>query len=89
MPAPWLRNRLRGSGRCVDVSGATQTNSTRVALWDCNGGANQQWTVNADGTVVGVGSGKCLDATGHGTGNGTLPQIWTCDGGTNQKWSRT
>ena len=36
---------LRGvqSGRCVDVPGNTTTPGTAVALWDCNGGGNQQW----------------------------------------------
>jgi hypothetical protein len=33
-----------GSGRCVDVSGAAQTNGSEVQLWDCNGGSNQQRT---------------------------------------------
>lgn len=42
---------LRGqaSGRCVDVPFNSQTNRTRVELFDCNGGAHQQWNVNADG----------------------------------------
>ena len=47
------------------------TPGTKVDIWDCNGGANQQWTVNADGTITGVQSGLCLDATGAGTANGT------------------
>ena len=32
------------SGRCVDVPASTRTNSTQVALWDCNGGGNQKWS---------------------------------------------
>jgi hypothetical protein len=71
----------------VDVPGAVQTNGTVDTLYDCNGGANQQWTVNADGTIVGAGSGKCLDATNAATANGTPLEIWTCTGATNQKWS--
>ncbi|WP_345287966.1 non-reducing end alpha-L-arabinofuranosidase family hydrolase [Kitasatospora albolonga] len=53
----------------------------------CSGGANQQWRVNNDGTVVGVESGLCLDVSGGGTANGTAVQLWTCNGGGNQKWT--
>ncbi len=82
---------LRGqeSGRCVDVPNASQANATVVALWDCNGGGNQQWTVGTDGAVVNVGSGKCLDAFGGGTADNTQFVIWTCNGAANQKWSRS
>jgi Ricin-type beta-trefoil lectin domain-like len=33
-----------GSGRCLDVPGASQANGTQVQIYDCSGGANQQWT---------------------------------------------
>jgi hypothetical protein len=58
-----------------------------VEIWDCNGGTNQQWRLNSDGTITGVQSGLCLDVTGARTANGTLVQLWTCSGGSNQKWS--
>jgi hypothetical protein len=32
------------SGRCVDVPNGTATNGTLLALWDCNGQANQRWS---------------------------------------------
>jgi hypothetical protein len=31
------------SGLCLDVTGAATANGTKVELWTCNGGANQQW----------------------------------------------
>ncbi|WP_436761348.1 glycoside hydrolase family 76 protein [Streptosporangium sp. V21-05] len=79
---------LRGqeSGRCVDVPGFSQTNGTRVALWDCNGGANQAWTLNSSRQLVGFG-GKCLEANGFSSADGTAAQIWDCNGGTNQQWT--
>jgi alpha-galactosidase len=58
-----------------------------VAIWDCNGGTNQQWRFNADGTIVGVQSGLCLDVTANATANDTPVEIWTCNGGNNQKWT--
>ncbi len=75
-----------GSGRCVDVPGATQTLGTQVELWDCNGGANQQWTATAAGELR-VYGGDCLDANGQGTSPGTKVQIWSCNGQANQKWT--
>jgi len=58
-----------------------------VVTWPCNGGANQQWNLNSNGTVTGVQSGLCLDVTGAATANGTAVIIWTCNGGANQQWT--
>ncbi|MEE1781409.1 non-reducing end alpha-L-arabinofuranosidase family hydrolase, partial [Streptomyces sp. SP17BM10] len=73
--------------KCLDVPGHATAAGTRVQIWTCTGAANQQWRVNADGTVVGVESGLCLDVTGAGTANGTAVGIWNCTGGSNQKWT--
>ena len=74
------------SGRCVDVPNAGQADGTALALWDCNGGANQTWTATATKQLQVYGT-KCLDANGAGTANGTKVQIWTCNGQTNQQWT--
>ena len=75
-----------GSGRCVDVPGATQTAGTQVELWDCNGGTNQQWTATSASELRVYGS-DCLDASGQGTTAGTKVDIWGCNGQANQKWT--
>jgi hypothetical protein len=75
-----------GSGRCVDVPGASQTQGTQVELWDCNGGTNQQWTYTSANELRVYGS-DCLDAYGQGTTAGTKVDIWPCNGGGNQKWT--
>ncbi|WP_405814820.1 ricin-type beta-trefoil lectin domain protein [Streptomyces sp. NBC_01390] len=75
-----------GSGRCVDVPNQSQTAGTQVALWDCNGGSNQQWTNTSAGELRVYGS-DCLDAAGQGTSPGTKVDIWGCTGGANQKWT--
>ncbi|MCX5380175.1 endo-1,4-beta-xylanase [Streptomyces sp. NBC_00091] len=72
-----------GSGRCLDVPGASTTDGTQVNLWDCNNRTNQQWSHTAAGELRVYGN-KCLDAAG--TGNGTKVQIYSCWGGDNQKW---
>jgi O-glycosyl hydrolase len=79
---------LRGqdSGRCVDVPGATQTNGTVVALWDCNGGTNQSWTWTTSKQLNVYGT-KCLDVKGASTADGTAVQIYDCNGGTHQQWN--
>ncbi|NUT51029.1 MAG: galactosylceramidase [Saccharothrix sp.] len=74
------------SGRCLDVPNASQTNGTQVALWDCNGGPNQQWS-STSAKQLQVYGAKCLDAQGGGTSPGTKVVIWDCTGGANQQWN--
>jgi hypothetical protein len=81
---------LRSSGnKCLDASGQGTANGTAVIVWDCSGQANQQWNLNANGTVTGVQSGLCLDAVGNGTAPGTRINLWACHGGANQQWTRS
>ncbi|MFB8085460.1 RICIN domain-containing protein [Streptomyces sp. NPDC055992] len=77
----------RQSGRCLDVSGGSSANGTPVILWDCWGGAPQQWTVGSDGTVRAFG--KCLEVTGGAAArdNGAGIGLWDCWGGANQRWT--
>jgi hypothetical protein len=63
------------ANRCVDVPNASQANGTQVALWDCNGGANQRWSVNSNGTITNQAGGLCLDAEAGGTANGTASVV--------------
>ncbi|MGI5240618.1 ricin-type beta-trefoil lectin domain protein [Dactylosporangium sp. CA-139066] len=72
-----------GSNRCLDVNGASQADGAVVQIWDCNGGANQQWTATA-GNQLTVYGNKCLDVPG--TSAGSRARIWTCTGGTSQQW---
>ncbi|WP_169945445.1 lectin [Microbispora sp. H11081] len=74
-----------GSGRCLDVNGASQTNGAQVLIWDCNGQNNQQWTSTSAGELRVYGN-KCLDVNGGGTADGSSVIIWDCNGQNNQKW---
>jgi hypothetical protein len=74
-----------GSGRCLDVPNASQTDGTYLQIADCSGAANQQWTLTDSGELTVYGS-KCLDVPGRATAAGTRVEIWTCNGGTNQQW---
>ncbi|MEU7753934.1 alpha-galactosidase [Micromonospora sp. NPDC049101] len=71
------------SGRCLDVPNSNTANGTQPVIWDCNGAANQRWTVNGQ-TLQSLG--KCLDAP-TGAAAGAKAQIWDCNGGANQRWT--
>ncbi|HYD43532.1 MAG TPA: ricin-type beta-trefoil lectin domain protein [Anaeromyxobacter sp.] len=73
------------SGRCLDVPNLSQTNGTKLTIWDCNGGVNQQWTQTSSNTFQVFGS-KCLELPGGATAAGTQVQIGDCTGGTHQQW---
>jgi hypothetical protein len=79
---------LKGSqsGLCTDVPGASQTNGTQVALWDCHGQANQTWTASPTGQLTVYGGAKCLDAKASATTDGTPVQIYDCNGTPGQQW---
>jgi hypothetical protein len=72
------------SSQCIDDNGQSSANGTKIQLWTCNGGANQQWTVESNGTLQVYGA--CMDITGANYTNGTLIELWQCNGGANQQW---
>ncbi|GAA3799773.1 hypothetical protein GCM10022226_19110 [Sphaerisporangium flaviroseum] len=74
-----------GSGRCLDVTGASQANGAQAQIWDCNGQSNQQWTATSSGELR-VYGGKCLDVYNQGTADNTSVVIWDCNGQNNQQW---
>jgi alpha-galactosidase len=71
------------SGRCLDVPNSNTANGTQPVIWDCNGAANQRWTVSGQ-TLQALG--KCLDAPVGATA-GSKVQLWDCNGGANQQWT--
>jgi hypothetical protein len=75
------------SSKCVDDNAQSTADGTKIQMWTCTGGANQQWTVEPNGTVQVFG--KCLDITGANYSNGTGIELWTCNGGANQQWQAT
>ncbi|MFB9394110.1 PHB depolymerase family esterase [Streptomyces coeruleoprunus] len=77
--------RATGSGKCLDVPGASRTNGTQTQIWDCNGGPNQTWTRTSAKQLTVYGGAKCLDAAGTATGAKVV--LWDCNGGTSQQWN--
>ncbi|WP_030453933.1 glycoside hydrolase family 16 protein [Herbidospora cretacea] len=78
-----LRSAL--NGKCVDIPAANPVDAARLQMYDCNGTAAQQWSINADGTVRAMG--KCMDAAAAGTANGTPIQLYTCNGTAAQRFT--
>jgi hypothetical protein len=78
-----------GASKCLDDNNSSTTLGTQQEIWDCNGGANQNWTRNSSGQIsLLIGSTQlCLDDYGYGTANGTKAVIWSCTGGANQQWN--
>ena len=74
------------SGLCADVPGASQTNGTQIALWDCTGGTNQSFTATPSGQLS-VYASKCLDVNGAGSADGAAVRIQDCTGGGSQQWT--
>jgi hypothetical protein len=72
------------TAKCVDDNSGSSANGTKIEMWDCNGTAAQNWTIETDGTIR--INGSCMDIIGAGTANGTLIELWTCNGGANQQW---
>ncbi|MEU4623312.1 ricin-type beta-trefoil lectin domain protein [Actinoplanes sp. NPDC023801] len=70
------------AGRCLDAPNGATANGTQPVIWDCNGGANQRWTVNGQSLQV---LGKCLDVPA-GAAAGTRVRLWDCTGTAAQQW---
>ncbi|GHJ46916.1 hypothetical protein Cs7R123_42580 [Catellatospora sp. TT07R-123] len=78
---------LRIYNRCVDVSGGTG-NGALIVLWDCNGGANQQWTYDqGTGALRNPQAGRCLDIPNSSTTDGVQLQLFDCNSSNAQRWS--
>ncbi len=85
-PAGGTVLRSSASNRCLDVIGASTASGTQTEIWDCNGGANQSFALNAAKELVVYGS-QCLDASGGGTTAGTKVVIAACTGASHQQWT--
>ncbi|MEU4770194.1 PQQ-dependent sugar dehydrogenase [Actinosynnema sp. NPDC023794] len=71
-------------GKCVDVNGGSSADGTKIQLWTCGSGANQQWTVNGN-TLRSLD--KCMTVAGGSTGDGAQVQLSTCNGTGAQNWT--
>lgn len=83
---PIRTGQIKGVGDlCLDVANALTENRTPIQIYNCNGNAAQDWTVQNDGTIRALG--KCLDVAGASKENGTPVQLYDCNGTGAQKWA--
>ena len=73
-----------GSGKCVDVPGASQTNGTGLIIYTCSGASNQRWTHTSANELRIYNNSKCMEA---GTSAGSRAVITSCTGSSSQKWT--
>jgi non-reducing end alpha-L-arabinofuranosidase len=86
----WFHNgngSLSTLGRCLGTVGGGTTNGTQLELANCSGSTNQQWTQQANGSLLNAGSGRCIDDPLNNTANGTRLQIWDCNGSVQQQFA--
>ncbi len=77
---------------CLDVQGGTATAPALPAslqAWQCHGGANQQFTLQPNGTITVYGGQLCVDVWRARANDGDSVVVWPCNGGANQKWVYT
>ena len=82
-----------GSGRCLDVYGASHANGATIDIWDCNGQANQQWidfpesgNDLIDRNTENDANPKVLEIYGGATGNGARVDQWAENTSTTKGW---
>lgn len=80
LPQAWFLLKDNRSGKCLDVPGSNNVNGTKLSVWDCHGGHNQQWHFDEKTKQLKNRLGKCLDTTGK-SDNHTPLQLWTCSSG--------
>ncbi len=72
------------NGSCVDVNANSSADGTKIQLWTCRTGTNQQWTRNGS---TWRSLGKCMGVAGGATADGSLVQLSTCNGSAGQNWT--
>src|SRR6266516_7736064 len=81
---PGHRGNEARAGKCLDNNGGRTTDGNPVVLSTCDGSAEQQWTLQGDGTIR--NQGHCLAVQHAGTTSMTPVWLYTCDGGPAQLW---
>ncbi len=89
----WWRLTCVGSGKVLDVPGASTNNSVALQQWVENGGTNQRWSFTDMGgglfRVTNQNSGKNLDVDGASTADGARIHQYQDNGNDNQRWILT
>ena len=72
---------------CIDIPESNIKNGQALQIWKKQGGDNQKWIFEQDGTIVSAVNKKyCIDIPESNFKNGQPIQIWEKHGGDNQTW---
>ena len=71
-------------GKCLDDTGNSTADRTKIQLWTCNGDGAQNWTLSSNGELQ--HNGDCANDRGFG-GNNSKVILWTCNGANNEIWT--
>ncbi len=78
----------KSSGRCLDVSGASNISGTKMIIWDCHGAGNQQFVGTANNELrLSSDTSMCVDIP-ENSANGSSIQISKCDLSQHQQFNR-
>jgi hypothetical protein len=79
-----------GSGKLLEVAGASTANGANVRIYTSNNNNCQKWTVTPTGDgnykLLNVNSGKAVDVSGGSTADGANVLQWPYSGADNQQW---
>jgi cytolysin (calcineurin-like family phosphatase) len=82
---------LTGTAKCMEVSGGSSADGTKIQQWTCNNSGAQAFWVQAPGDgvsrIVNGSTGKCVEVAGAGKSDGTAIRLWTCNGTPAQDFS--
>ena len=86
-PGSYQISPVSNNEACLDVSGASVANGTKIQVYSCNNTFAQSWSIVPVSTSFGVGyqfvsatSGSCLDIAADSTADGALMHEWQCLG---------
>jgi hypothetical protein len=74
---------------CADVWAASTVPGTPLKVYQCHGGANQQFALQPSGEITAYNGALCLDVWQMRAKDGDPVVVYTCNGGVNQKWTLT
>ena len=80
---------LASSAEGISTSRTAPAPQSPLQAWQCHGGANQQFTLQANGSITAYGGQLCLDVWGAQANDGDSVVVWPCHGGINQRWTYT
>jgi lysozyme len=75
-----------GYAMCLDDPGSSTSNGTKLVVWPCNGGQNQEWALPRGPIESGI-PGKCLTDVPTLTGKASKVVVQACNGTAAQLWT--